>query len=269
MGVLGYLSLYRCLVSARIRSQMQYRVSFVLEVLGNFFITVLDFVTIAILLTRFRQVGGWTIAEVAFLYGVSGISFSLAQTVGRGFDVFHLQIVRGDFDRVLIRPLGTFFHLVASDFGLRQLGRFIQAALVLFLAERWLGVAWTLPKLLFLMLTLASGALFFLGIMVVGATFCFWTAETAEVTNIFTHGGTYMLQYPMHIYQEWFRNIFIFIVPMAFINYFPALYLLDKADPLGLPGFFPFLSPLISLGIFLLARAFWHFGVRHYQSTGT
>ena len=47
MGVPGYLSLYRCLVSARIRSQMQYRMSFVLEVLGNFFITVLDFVTIA------------------------------------------------------------------------------------------------------------------------------------------------------------------------------------------------------------------------------
>jgi len=237
--------------------------------LGHFFITFLDFVTIVILFMRFRQVGGWTVAEVAFLYGVSTISFSLAQIVGRGFDIFHLQILRGDFDRVLIRPMGTFFHLLASDFGMRQLGRLGQGVLVFFIAQRWLEVTWTLSKLLFLTLTLVSGSFFFLSIMVVGATVCFWTAETAEVTNIFTHGGTYMLQYPMHIYQEWFRNIFIFIVPMAFINYFPALYLLGKADPLGLPGFFPFLSPPISVAVFLLARAFWDFGVRHYQSTGT
>ena len=61
-----------------------------------------------------------------------------------------------------------------------------------------------------------------------------------------------MTSYPMHIYQEWLVSLFTFIIPMAFINYYPALYLLDKPDPFGLPPFMPFLSPIVR-GDFIMA----------------
>ena len=73
----------------------------------------------------------------------------------------------------------------------------------------------------------------------------------------------------MHIYQEWLVSLFTFIIPMAFINYYPALYLLDKPDPFGLPPFMPFLSPIVAVISLWLSLAFWRLGVRHYQSTGT
>jgi ABC-2 type transport system permease protein len=50
---------------------------------------------------------------------------------------------------------------------------------------------------------------------------------------------------------------------------YPALYILDKPDPLQMPVIAPFLSPLAGAGMMLVAVAFWRFGVRHYASTGT
>ena len=73
----------------------------------------------------------------------------------------------------------------------------------------------------------------------------------------------------MHIYQEWMRKFFTYIIPSIFLAYYPALYILDKPDPLNMPAFAPFLSPLVGVGVLLAALAFWDFGVRHYQSTGT
>ncbi len=78
-----------------------------------------------------------------------------------------------------------------------------------------------------------------------------------------------MVSHPMHIYMDWLRKLFTFIIPAAFLNYYPALYFLDKPDPFGLPPFAPFLSPLAGLGVLLAALAFWRFGIRNYQSTGS
>jgi ABC-2 type transport system permease protein len=104
---------------------------------------------------------------------------------------------------------------------------------------------------------------------VVGATTSFWAPQAHEAVNIFSYGGQFMTSYPMHIYQEWMLSVFTFLIPMAFINYYPSLYLLGKPDPLGLPSFMPFLSPLVAIVAFRLAIAFWRKGVGRYQSTGT
>lgn len=87
--------------------------------------------------------------------------------------------------------------------------------------------------------------------------------------NILTYGGSEMMAYPMHIYPDWLRRTFTYIVPAIFLNYYPALYFLEKTDPLGLPPIFSFFAPLVGGGVLLLALAFWRFGIRHYQSTGT
>jgi ABC-2 type transport system permease protein len=72
----------------------------------------------------------------------------------------------------------------------------------------------------------------------------------------------------MHIYTKWVRRIFT-IVPVIFLNYYPALYLLDKPDPLNMPTFAPLLAPVVRIGLLAAALRFWQLGLRHYASTGT
>ncbi len=220
-------------------------------------------------MTRFQSIGAWRLPEVAFLYGASSISLSFAELTVGAFDYFDRLVVRGEFDQVLLRPLGTVFQMVTAAFPLRRLGRFSQGLAALIYALVMLRPAWDVGHILFAGVMLIGGAIFFVAIFVVGATAAFWTPQTAELTNIFTYGGQFMTSYPMHIYEQWLRAIFTFVIPMAFINYYPALYLLDKPDPFGLPAWVPFLSPLVALIALGGALAIWRVGVRHYQSTGS
>lgn len=262
--------LYAVLVGSRVRSQMQYRVSFLLELLGFTLITGLEFAVIAILVGRFGSVAGWSLPETALLYGLTSLGFSLSEMVGRGFDApFERMIQQGAFDGVLSRPLSPFFQVLTSDFQLRRLGRTAQAALVLAYAFRELPIVWTGDRLLLIPLTVVSGATIYLGLMVIGATLTFWTVKTPEVINVFTFGGEQMASYPLSIYHDWLRTFFLFIVPVGFSNYPAALYLLGRSDPAGLPAWLAWLAPLVAATFFALALRFWHFGVGKYTSTGS
>ncbi len=263
------LPLYFRLIGAQIRSELQYRASLLAETFGAFIITALDFVAIAILLSRFQGIAGWTLAEVALLYGVSTISFSLAELHAGGFDFFDQLVVRGEFDRLLIRPLGAFFQVLAEAWPLRRFGRLSQGLIAFGFALSVLRPAWGFLDWVFLAVTMVGGVLFFLAIFVIGSTACFWSPQTSELTNIFSYGGQLMTSYPMSIYERWMRHFFTFVIPMAFVNYYPALYLLDKPDPFGMPRWLAFLSPFVAAAMFGAALAFWRLGVRHYQSTGS
>lgn len=261
--------LYIRLIGAQIRSEMQYRASLLAETFGAFIITALDFVAIVILLGRFQKIGGWTLAEVAFLYGASTVSFSLAELNAGGFDFFDQLVVRGEFDRLLIRPLDVFFQMLTEAWPLRRFGRLSQGVIALVFALCALRPAWDVWRWAFLAAMIAGGALFFFAIFIFGSTACFWSPQTSELTNIFSYGGQFMASYPMSIYERWMRHFFTFVIPLAFVSYYPALYLLDKPDPFGLPAWFSFLSPAAAVAVFGAALAFWRFGVRHYQSTGS
>ena len=183
---------------------------------------------IALLFTRFKQLAGWSLWEVGFLYGMIGICFAVAEMMGRGFDVFQRNVVSGAFDTMLVRPLGTFYQVFAHEFLLRRIGRITQALVVLLIANSQLDISWSLGKVGFLLVSLVSGTCFFIGLFVIGATSCFWTVQSIEIINIFTNGGVFMGSYPFSIYRWWFRHFFTFIIPLACVNYFPSLFLLEK-----------------------------------------
>ncbi|MFV9505429.1 MAG: ABC transporter permease [Oscillochloridaceae bacterium umkhey_bin13] len=264
------MSLYFRLIGSRIRSQMQYPVSFWLEILGFALVTSLDFVVVVILASRFGGIADWSLAEVALLYGLTSLALSLAEMVGRGFDApFERLIAQGLFDGILARPLGAFFQVLGSEFQLRRLGRSLQALIVLAYALSQLPQAWQPTTLLLIPLTVVSGTMIYLALIVIGATMCFWTVRTPEVINVFTFGGAQMTSYPLSIYHEWLRTFFLGLVPVGFANYPAALYLLGRSDPGGLPAWIAWLAPLIASLFMALALRFWRFGVSKYTSTGS
>jgi ABC-2 type transport system permease protein len=263
------VALYLRLVSAQLRAQMQYKVSFGLALVGSFLTSLTEFGVVVVLFNRLPLVAGWSIGEVALLYGMAGVSFAVAELFAAALDDFQVHIVLGTFDRVLVRPRGALLQIMSEDFALRRLGRVAQSALVLVLAVGLLQISWTADKVAVLGLAMLSGSVIYFAIFVLGATFCFWTVQAKEATHVLTYGGDQLAIWPLDIYRGAIRRFFTFVVPLAFVNYEPALYLLGRGDPFGLPDAARLLSPLAAVLIAIVARLGWRHGIRHYQSTGS
>lgn len=262
-------TIYLRLVGARVRAQLQYRLSFALDLAGMFFITFIDFLAIVILFTHLPRLAGWSLAEVAFFYGTANMSFALCDLIVGHLDLFPQMVREGTFDLILVRPMGSLFQVISSDLALRRLARVLQGFVVLLYAVSRLHVVWTAGRLGMLVVMIVTGTAIYAAVWITGATTAFWTVEMREITNAFTYGGSYLASYPINLFGGWVRRLLAFVVPMAFVSYFPGLYVLNHPDPLGAPAFLQFCTPLVALALALIARAFWGFGVRHYRSTGS
>ena len=263
------LSLYGQYLKASFRSQMQYRTSFILLLIGNFLTTGLDFVAIFLLLTRFDHLQDWSLEEIAFLYSVVNIAFALCDTNSRGFELFPSLLKSGEFDRFLLRPRSTILQLAAQEITLRRFGRLLQGLLVLFWSASVLNISWHLDNILFLVTTILSGACLFYGLIILQATLSFWSTESLEIMNTVTYGGVETAQYPLAIYQPWFRRFFTFAIPLACVSYYPVLKILNHPDPLGSKVIFQWLSPLAGFLFLLICLQIWRFALKYYRSTGS
>lgn len=248
------------------KSQMQYRTSFWLLTVGQFFIPFSVFAGLYFLFQRFGQIKGWDFFEVALCFGVIHMAFAISECFVRGFDSFSSLIVNGDFDRLLVRPRGTVLQVLGSKFEFTRFGRLLQSLLVLTLAVSSISIQWTVLKVITLLLMVASGVFIFSGIYMLAATMCFWTIQGLEVANIFTDGGKEMAQYPLNIYQKWVSRFFTFVIPFGCANYLPLLYILDRTNGNDI---LYVLSPLAGFFFIFPCMLVWRFGVRHYRSTGS
>lgn len=260
--------MWRRLVGAQIRSQWQYRTSFAIDLIGNFAISFIDFLAVLVIFHNTPQLGAWSVREVAFLYAFSSISFALTDLFIGHLDQFPLKIRDGTFDILLVRPRGTLFQVIGSDFQLRRLGKAIQGAIVLGVVVGSLHIPWDAGRVAMVVAMVPAAIVIFSSVWVVGGCLAFWTTDGGEFANAFTYGGNFMAQYPIDILGTWLRRFLAYVVPLAFVCYFPALYILDKPDPLGLPRFVDVLSPLVALVAAFLAGKVWQFAVRHYRSAG-
>src|SRR5215210_5711210 len=145
-GVGGSLGLYLILIRAQASAQVRYRASFFMQAFSQFAVTFADLLTIVLLFQRFPSIAGWTMPEVAFLYGLGATAFGISDMVCGGFDSLSRMIRLGTFDRVLTRPVGTFAQVLASDLQIRRLGRIAQGIAAFALALGWLQIDWTVAK---------------------------------------------------------------------------------------------------------------------------
>jgi len=263
------IRLWLAYASASVRGQMQYRVSFLIGVVGQFLSTCIDFFAVWTLFDRFGALEAWTLAEVGLFYGVAHTAIALADLVSGGWDYAGDLIRYGTLDRMLLRPRTTVLQLLGYDVQLRRLGRLAQGVMIFAWAASAVDAPWTVGAVLLVGAAVASGACLFLGLFVLQGTIAIWTVETLEMVAATTYGGVQATQYPLSIYERWFRRFFTYLVPLAAATYFPVVAALGKPDPIGLPHTVGRVSWLI--GPLFLAGAFrvWAWGVRHYTSTGS
>lgn len=264
-GVRAYLLVVRMWM----RSTMAYRTSFALTTVGNLAVTALDFLTIVLMFSHIDALGGFTLPEVALLYGTTSVSFGLSDLLAGNAGSLGDRVRDGTFDTLLLRPAPLIAQVAADRFALRRLGRVTQGAAVLGWAVLRVDVHWTAGAAALLAVTLLAGTAIFCAVFVAGAAFQFWAGDASEIQNSVTYGGNTLLQYPPGLFgRELLRGV-TFVVPLAFVNWMPVLHILGRPDPLGLPGWADYLGAPVAVLCCALAGLAWRAGVRSYRSTGS
>lgn len=266
---LGWPAQYWLLVVMCIRSALAYPASFALMLVSGMAVTALDFVAILLMFSHLRSFGGFTLGEMALLYGTASMALGVADLLVGSIERIGERIRTGALDTWLIRPVPALVHAVADEFALRRLGRPIQAAVVLVLAVRALDLDWTVAKGIVLGVSMLTGTIIFAAIFVLKAAFQFVAIDSAQVANSFTYGGQQLTQYPLVIFGTDIVRAVTFVVPLAFVNYYPVLFVLGKPAPLGLPSWIGLLAPVVAVAMVALAGLAWRGGLRRYRSTGS
>ena len=222
-------------------------------------------------LTQFPSMNGWDFRQMAFLYALWMMGHGLHNMLFFKVGDVPVLIREGNFDRFLIRPRDALFQAMIAP---------TQFALVpdeLILALVWLGVAIPYSQvhvdallIAYIPLIAIGGALIDFGINLAIATAAFWFVRIDALRWVVMSLEQDFSRYPIGIYSRGVRLALAFVLPFAFMNYFPATFLLHKTeDGLHLNPAVGLLTPLVGLACATLAYGFWRIGIDRYQGTGS
>ncbi|GAA0403755.1 ABC transporter permease [Microbispora corallina] len=258
---------YALLAWAWTRAAAQYPLSFAVMTVAGFVTSGLDAAVIWVIFANTRSLAGFGVAEVMFLYGASSLAFTVADLLFGNVDRISRHIRAGTLDVFLIRPASPFVQVAVDQFVPHRVGRVVQRAVMLGLALSRLGVppgrAWMIPVMV------ASGIVIFAALFALSGAVQFLLTGAPEVANAFTYGGAQLTQYPLNVYGADLVRGVTYVLPLAFVNWQPGLYVLGREDPLGLPPLLRFLSPVAALALAGAAALAWRAGIRRYRSTGS
>jgi ABC-2 type transport system permease protein len=261
------MNLYLKLLSGSLRSRMQYKMNFLVSSLSYGLIMAVDFVLLAAILQRFDDVKGWNLYEVGLLYGISSVAITLYRVFGVEIHNFERYMVEGEFDSLLIRPVSPLSLLLTKNLDLSRIGGTVQGVIILVIS--FIGLRLDsfdmFLLLLYIPVSIISGTVICFSLGLLTATIAFWTQRIKDFQTFTLYAPFNAANYPMNIYPGWLKIIFFTVIPVGFMNYTPILFLLHKGGSiwnLALP-------PAVALVFLSLSLRFWHFGIRHYHSTGS
>jgi ABC-2 type transport system permease protein len=205
---------------------------------------------------------------MAFLYAIWMLAHALNNALFANVADVPERIRDGDFDRLLVRPIDPLFGAIATP-GQHFPDEFI-LALVTFAGATWYaGIPPTFGFVAIVPPIVIGGALIDFGIELFVSTLAFWFVRVDGLRWFALQLETEFTRYPLGIYARPVRYVLTFLLPFAFMNYFPAAYLLGKNDAtLGLPLAIGLATPLIGLAFASVAYAFWRVGLDRYQGVG-
>lgn len=257
------MKLYIKTLKMHIKSTLEYKASFIISFISQILVFFSYYFIILSLFSKFGNIKGFTLYEVLLCFSIIQFGYAFCETFARGIDQFDKLIIKGDFDRLLIRPQNILIQVLCYDLDLVKISRLIQAIIVFVIALVNLNIEWTILKVVALILMVLSSIVIFFGIFLLAASFCFFTIQGLEVRNLFTDGGKHMAQYPIGVFNKGFIIFFTIIIPYAFVNYYPLLYVLGKSN-----NIFYMLSPLIVFIYLIPCFIIFNIGSKRYQSVG-
>ncbi|MBF0169698.1 MAG: ABC-2 family transporter protein [Nitrospinae bacterium] len=264
------LPIYLTMMLAAIRAKMEYRVTFLFLffALVTFYLGQLG--TVLVVIDRFGSINGWTLGEMAFLYGLMVFSQSITTFFFASLVNFEGLIMQGGFDRYLLRPLDPLPQLIASQFEVSSIAHLVIGVSALVYGAAGTDIAWSAGKVAFFFVVVAGAVMIQGGVRLGVSAICFWTMRNRSLVHILVFSSKEFILYPVSIFNYWIQVFLTLVFPLAFVNFYPSHVFLNRdASNLLFSPLIQYATPVAGVVFFSLAYLLWRAGINHYQSTGS
>jgi len=265
---MNHLTLYLKSCHMLMKSQWQYRTSFIIQTISQLIMMGTELLAVIFLINRYSSVGQWNGGEILFFFGIIITSFYITEAFGRGITNFSALIGKGELDTLLIRPRNLLFQVLCSQADPRRFGAILIGLASLAMGCMQAQITLNFTKIILLIWSVIGGSALVLGLFMIEATLCFFSVKSIEMVNVLTYGGRSTCQYPIDIYPRWLQLLFSVVAPFALTTHIPAAYILGK--PLWNTGLTAaFIAPLSGFVFLFIMTIVFYRGLKHYRSTGS
>ena len=264
------MRLYLRFISAYLKSLAEYRFLFIMDMFLQIVTYALELAGIWILLNKFNNLMGWTFDELLLVYLFDLCSYSLA-----GMFVKHpmldmeTMVRTGTFDGILTKPINPLFHVIARQFQHGFIGHLTMCLFLFPYCFNRLGISLNVLGILCFVVMLLGATLIQAAFMIVAGSMSFLIVRSQSVVEAFIYDVRRIIKYPISIYPFALQLGLTFVVPYAFVNFYPAQLFPNKGGDTLLHPALVFMTPVVGIVLILLAVRLWCFGVSKYQSTGS
>lgn len=227
-----------------------------------------EYAVLLLLLSRFKTIAGWTLPELLLLHSLNVISYTLAASF-----VFHVArnieqyVVTGELDTVLLQPVHPLVWLSGYFYSPTYISQTILGLGVLYFAASQLGVTWG-PAVVLRLVVMIVGATFLqAALFLLSSSVTFWSVRGGNISDALLSLRN-LVSFPVSIYGTGVRLLLTFIVPVAFINYYPAGLLLNRPEFAAVAPLV-IIAPLVGFTLFAASLWQWHRALRAYSGSGS
>ncbi len=222
-----------------------------------------------VLATRFQPLSGWTFPEMAFLYGLALLSHGLQVIFFIPTWQIEWMVNNGGFDRMIVRPMDVLYQLLTRVVNLIGAIDLIPGIIIFGYGCLHVNIAWTLPNVLLLLVTVFGAMLLRAGLYLVVNSLAFWTLRSGALNGLMLDIQQRGSLYPLSFYPWLLQWVFSLLIPIAFISFYPAADWLQVDTPRPLPLGVSMATPLIGLFVFWIGIRVFRYGLKKYESTGS
>ncbi len=253
---------------AGLRGALQYRTDTLIIIVMALVFQGTGFAFAWVVLTRFEAIGGWTLGEIAFLYGLRLIVHAVAGVLAGPFFGLEWQVRSGEFDRYLVRPVSPLLQFMTQSVQVSVLGDLLGGLAIFLAANALTEVDWTPLSIGYLLLAIAGGALVELASRILIGALTFRTLTSAPFMFLSDSVFSTYANYPLSIFGSILGWIFTFVIPIAFLAYLPATVILDRTAELQLAPALAYAAPLAGQIWLAVAIRVFNSQLGSYQSAG-
>jgi len=205
---------------ANLLSAMEYRASFLSQVIGMMVNNFIYFAIWIIFFERFKDVRGWGINDMYVTFGVLASSFGLVSLLfGNAFNLSDI-ISNGRLDYYLSLPRPVLLHAVASRMIPSGMGDFTYGFVSYALSGYSTWDGW----LRFLLATLLAAAVF-AAFLILIQSLAFWLGIMSNLSALALNAMLTFGIYPITLFDNYAKLILFTIIPAALMGAVPAEFI--------------------------------------------